>query len=301
MYNQITANKRKSFFLIVIFVIVVIALGWFFGNLLGYSYWGLVIALIISWIMVLFSYYKGDKVALSTANAKEIKKNDNPYVYRLIENLSITAGIPMPKTYIIPDNALNAFATGRDPEHASIALTQGIIDNLDKPELEAVIAHELSHIKNYDIRIMTLVIVLVGTLALLANFFIRSQFWGFGRRRSNDNNGGGLGIILLIVGIILAILSPIIAKLIQLAISRKREFLADASGALLTRYPQGLASALEKISQYKQPLKHANSATAHLYIANPFNGAKKFMSKMFSTHPPITERIIALRKMERNL
>jgi len=300
MYNQITSNKRKSVVLIIIFVAVVIALGWFFGNLLGYSYWGLVIALFISWTMVLFSYYKGDKVALTTANAKKIKRDDNPYVWRLIENLSITAGLPMPNIYIIPDNAFNAFATGRDPQHSSIALTQGIIDHLDKTELEAVIAHELSHIQNYDIRIMTLVIVLVGTLALLANFFIRSQFWGFGRRRSNDDNGG-LGIILMIIGIVLAILSPIIAKLIQLAISRKREFLADASGALLTRYPKGLANALEKISQQSQPLKHANNATAHLYIANPFKGSKKFMSKMFSTHPPIAERITALRKMERNM
>lgn len=299
MYSQIDSNKRKSILLIIFFIIVVVALGWFFGELLGYGYNGLIIALFISWAMALFSYYKGDKVALLTAKAREIKMEDNPYVWRLIENLCITAGIPMPKVYIIPDSGLNAFATGRDPEHASVALTAGIIQALEKSELEGVIAHELSHIKNYDIRIMTLVIILVGTIALLADFFMRSQFFGIGGRK-RDNDNGGLGMILLVVGIILAILTPLIAQLIQLSISRKREFLADASGALLTRYPQGLENALLKISQSPQ-LKNANNATAHLYIANPFSGSKKFMAKMFSTHPPIEERIAALKKMESNL
>lgn len=299
MYSQIDSNKRKSFFLIAIFIIVVVALGWFFGELIGgYGYKGLIIALLISWLMVLFSYYRGDKVALWSAGAKEIQKNDNPFVWRLIENLCITAGLPMPRVYIIPDAALNAFATGRDPKHASIALTAGIIDALEKPELEGVIAHELSHVKNYDIRIMTIVIVLAGTLALLADFFLRSQFWGFGRRRDRDD--GGLGVILLIAGIILAILAPIAANLIQLAISRKREFLADASGALLTRYPQGLANALAKISTHSN-IRRASGATAHLYIANPFAGSGKFLGKLFSTHPPIEERIAALQGMEKNI
>lgn len=298
MYNQIDSNKRKSVLLIIFFIIVVVALGWFFGELLGYGYNGLIIAFFISWAMAIFSYYKGDKVALLTAKAREIKMEDNPYVWRLIENLCITSGLPMPKVYIIPDTGLNAFATGRDPKHASIALTAGIVDSLEKPELEGVIAHELSHIKNYDIRVMTLVIILVGTIALLADFFLRSQFWGIGGRRDKDD--GGLGIILIVIGIVLAILTPLIAQLIQLAISRKREFLADASGSLLTRYPQGLESALEKISQASQ-LKYANNATAHLYIANPFSGTKKIMAKMFSTHPPIEERIAALKKMESNL
>ncbi|MFH1030713.1 MAG: zinc metalloprotease HtpX [bacterium] len=297
MYSQIDSNKRKTFLLIAIFIAVVIALGWFFGKLLGYGYQGLIIALLISWSMALFGYYKGDSVALWSAGAKEIEKNDNPYVWRLVENLSITAGIPMPHVYIIPDAALNAFATGRDPKHSSIAITAGIIDALEKSELEGVIAHELSHIQNYDIRLMTLVIVLAGTLALLADFFIRSQFWGFGRRRDRDD--GGLGGILLIVGIILAILAPLASQLIQLAISRKREFLADASGALLTRYPQGLASALKKISTHSN-ITRASTATAHLYIANPFSGSKKFLSNLFSTHPPIEERIEALQKMEKN-
>lgn len=298
MYSQIDSNKRKSFFLIAIFIVVVVLLGWFFGRLLGYGYWGLIIALIISWLMALFSYYRGDKVALWSAGAKEIEKNDNPYTWRLIENLCITAGLPMPRVYIIPDAALNAFATGRDPKHASIALTAGIVDALEKSELEGVIAHELSHVKNYDIRIMTIVIVLAGTLALLADFFLRSQFWGFGRRRDRDD--GGLGVILLIAGIILAILAPIAANLIQLAISRKREFLADASGALLTRYPQGLANALAKISTHSN-IRRASGATAHLYIANPFAGSGKFLGKLFSTHPPIEERIAALRGMEKNI
>lgn len=299
MYNQIDSNKRKSLILIILFILAVIAIGWLFGELLGYGYWGLIIALIISWAMALFSYYRGDKVALWTARAQEIHQEENPYVWRLIENLCITAGLPMPRVYIIPDGALNAFATGRDPKHASIALTAGIIEALEKPELEGVIAHELSHIQNYDIRLMTIVIILAGTMALLADFFLRSQFWGFGRKKSNDNDNG-LGIILLVIGIILAILAPIAAQIIQLAISRKREFLADASGALLTRYPQGLASALEKISS-STPLKGASNATAHLYISNPFSGTKKFMAKLFSTHPPIEERIEALRKMEKNL
>ncbi|MFH0854190.1 MAG: M48 family metallopeptidase [bacterium] len=298
MYAQINSNKKKSFFLIAIFIAVVIGLGWFFGELMGYGYEGLIIALLISWAMALFGYYKGDKVALWSAGAKELEKNTNLYVWRIVENLSITAGLPMPKIFIIPDSALNAFATGRDPKNASLALTTGIIEALEKPELEGVIAHELSHIKNYDIRLMTLVIVLAGTLALLADFFLRSQFWGFGRRRDKDD--GGLGAILLIAGIILAILAPLASQLIQLAISRKREFLADASGALLTRYPEGLASALEKISAHSN-INRASAATAHLYIANPFSGNKKFLNKLFSTHPPIEERISALQKMGKNL
>ena len=289
MYSQITANKRKSAFLIAIFFVLVIFVGYAFGQYTGYGYNGLIIAVIISLAMTLVSYFSGDKIALATSGAKgPIKKNDNPYVYRMVENLSITAGLPMPKVYIIPSLSMNAFATGRDPEHASIALTQGIIDNLENEELEGVIAHEFSHIKNYDIRIMMLVIVLIGVVTLLADWAIR--FGMFGGRRDNNNGGN----VLAIVGIILAILSPLFAKLIQLAISRKREFLADADAALLTRYPEGLAKALEKISQ-QSTLPNANRATAHLFIANPFN--KKSLSKLFSTHPPIEERIKALRTM----
>jgi len=295
MHNQIDSNKRKTLILILIFVAFVLGIGYFL-----YYYYNslefLIIAVIISLIMTLTSYYSGDKVALLTAGAKgPIKKSDNPYVYRMVENLCITAGLPMPKIYIIPEKAPNAFATGRDPKHASIALTQGLIDQLENEELEGVIAHELSHIKNYDIRLMTVVVVLVGIVALLGNWFLRFRFTG-GRRGSRS--GGQFQGIILIVGLIFVMLSPLIAELIQLAISRKREFLADASGALLTRYPEGLARALEKISAYKAPLQHANNATAHLYIANPFGErAKKGLAKLFSTHPPIEERVRVLRSM----
>lgn len=293
MYDQITSNKRKTVFLIFLFVALILFLGWFFGQLYEIGYYGFAAAILISVGMSLISYYGGDKVALWTAGAKPIEKKDNPYIYRLVENLSITAGLQTPKIYLIPEPAPNAFATGRDPEHASIALTTGIVEKLENEELEGVIAHELSHIKNYDIRLMTIVIILVGIVALLADWLIRFQF--FGGRRSNRS--GQLGGILMLAGIILAILSPFIAKIIQLAISRKREFLADADGILLTRYPEGLARALEKISQYKEPLRHANNATAHLYISSPFGATKKGLARMFSTHPPIEERIKKLRSM----
>ncbi len=289
MYSQIDSNKRKSILLITVFTILVIFLGYVIGQATGYGYNGLIVAVVVSLLMTLTSYYKGDSIALKTAGAiGPISQEQNPYVYRMVENLAITAGVPLPKVYIINDQALNAFATGRDPEHASIALTTGIIQALENEELEGVIAHELSHIKNYDIRIMMLVIVLVGVVTLIADWFLRFNFF----RGSNNRQNGAA--IFVIVGLILAILSPLFAELIKLAISRKREFLADASGSLLTRYPEGLARALEKISQ--QPdIKRANKATAHLYIANPFS--KKNLSKLFSTHPPIEERIATLRKM----
>ena len=292
MYNQIDSNKRKTVILIVIFVAFILFLGWLFGYLYEFGYAGLIVAVVISLFMVSTSYYKGDKVALWTAGAKEIQKDANPYLYRMVENLCITAGLPLPKVHIIPDQAINAFATGRDPEHASIAVTEGAIQKLENEELEGVIAHELSHIKNYDIRLMTIVIVLVGIIAIFANIMLRANLYG--GRRSSNNRGGGL---LAIIGLVLIILSPIIAHLIKLAISRKREFLADASASLLTRYPEGLARALEKIKAENLPVKKASNATAHLYIANPFQGSKKFLAKAFSTHPPVEERVAALRKM----
>ncbi len=293
MYQQIDSNKRKTVILIMIFIVFVLFLGWLYGQLTDTGYFGLVIAIIISLIMGLFSYYGGDKLALATAGAKPITKQDNPYVYRLVENLCITAGLSLPKIYIINDPDINAFATGRDPQHASIAVTSGAIDKLENEELEGVLAHELSHIKNYDIRLMMVVIVLVGIIALLADLLMRNFLWGKGDREKNQ-----FSAILLVVGIVLAILSPLIAQIIQLAVSRKREYLADADGALLTRYPQGLANALEKIAlTNKLPLKRANNATAHLYIANPFGQSKRFLSNLFSTHPPIEERIAKLRQM----
>jgi heat shock protein HtpX len=231
---------------------------------------------------------------LVSTGAVEIKKEDNPYVYRMVENLCITAGVPTPKVYIINSPALNAFATGRDPEHASIALTTGIIQALENEELEGVIAHELSHIKNFDIRLMTIVVVLVGSIAIISNWFFRANFF-MGGRKSNDKEGGQFGAIIMIVGLVLMILSPIIAELIKLAISRKREYLADASGSLLTRYPEGLARALEKISKSNTPLQTASAATAHLFISNPLKG--KSLTSLFSTHPPIEDRINKLRGM----
>jgi heat shock protein HtpX len=295
MYQQIDSNKRKTVILITIFIVFVLLIGWLYGEITQTGYAGLTIAIIISLVMTTFSYFAGDKVALATAGAKPIIKEENPYVYRLVENLCITAGLPLPKIYIINDPNINAFATGRAPQHASIALTTGAIDKLENEELEGVIAHELSHVKNYDIRLMMVIIVLVGIIALISDWLMRDFFW---RRSDNRERNGQIGIILLIAGIILAILSPLIAQLIQLAISRKREYLADADGSLLTRYPQGLANALEKISQEnKEPLQRANNATAHLYIANPFGQTKKFLSNLFSTHPPIEERIAKLRQM----
>jgi heat shock protein HtpX len=295
MYNQIDSNKRKTLLLVAIFIAFIVAIGYFVGVYMGYGYGYLIGAITLSLVMSLTSYYKGDKIALASTGAKAIEKVDNPYVYRMVENLCITAGMPMPKVHIIDSPAMNAFATGRDPEHASIALTTGIISALENEELEGVIAHELSHIKNYDIRLMTIVVVLVGTIALLSNWFFRARLFGMGGKRDSNKGGGQLGTIIMIVGIVLLILSPIIAELIKLAISRKREYLADASGSLLTRYPEGLARALEKISQSNQPLATASTATAHLFISNPLKG--KGMSKLFSTHPPIEERVAKLRGM----
>jgi heat shock protein HtpX len=252
----------------------------------------LYIAVIFSTLMSVGSYWYSDKLVLSMSKARLVEFEDNKELYRLVENLCITAGLPLPKIYIIDDSAPNAFATGRDPQHAVIAVTSGILQKLDRSELEGVIAHELSHIGNRDILLATVVVVLVGVVALLADYFKHMLFWGGGR--DNDNKGGNLYIMIL--AILLSILAPLFAMLIQLAISRKREFLADADGALLTRYPEGLASALEKISSDQEPLEVANRATAHLYIASPFKGNK--VSKLFMTHPPIEERVAVLRGMD---
>ncbi|HLC99496.1 MAG TPA: M48 family metallopeptidase [Patescibacteria group bacterium] len=297
MYNQIALNKRRTILLIAIFVAVIVGIGYAISFVSGGNptAW-LAGALVFSLISALAGYYQGDKMALWSAGAVPIQKQDNPYIYRIVENLCITAGMPVPKIYLIPDSAPNAFATGRDPQHASIAFTTGIIEQLENEELEGVAAHELSHVKNYDIRVMTIVVVLAGTIALLANWFMHMQFLG-GRGNDRDRGGGALGAILMIVGLIFIILSPIIAQLIQLAVSRRREFLADASGALLTRYPAGLASALKKISSYQRPMQSASNATAHLYITNPFGASGKRMAKLFSTHPPVEERVKALGEM----
>lgn len=290
MYSQIDSNKRKTYLLIFIFIAVITGIGWFLNYFQGFGYQSIIIALLISVVMTLISYYHGDKVALRSVSAKQIKKEENPYVYRLIENLCLTAGLPTPRVYIIESPALNAFATGRDPKHSSIALTTGVISAMENEELEGVIAHELSHIKNLDIRVMTIVVVLVGIIAIISDLFMRTHLFS-GRRRGGGSGGG----ILMIAGILLILLSPIISELIKLAISRKREFLADASGSLLTRYPEGLAKALEKISASHETLRGASAATAHLFISNPLQG--KTFSHFFSTHPPAAERIKRLREM----
>ncbi len=294
MYNQITSNKRKTALLIIIFIAVIFGLAWGLASYYGEEYYVFFpIAIIISVIMTLVSYFSGDKVALKMSGAQgPITQEQNAYVYRMVENLCITAGLPMPKVYLIDSPAINAFACGRNPKHASIALTRGAIDKLANEELEGVIAHELSHIKNYDILIMTIAIILVGIITIVTDIFFRSQLYGRGSRRSSNNRGGN---VLMILGLVLIILSPIIAQLIKLAISRKREFLADASGSLLTRYPEGLARALEKIGHDTDQLDKVSEATAHLFIANPLKG--KVLSKLFSTHPPIEERVKILRQM----
>lgn len=297
MYDLIAANKRKSWILIIVFVMVIVLLGYVWGAYSGDSFGALTIAGVIAIIMALTSYYSGDKIALSLAGAVPIaNREQNSYVWNLVENLCIAKGMPMPKVYLIPEAAINAFATGRDPEHSSIAITEGAIAKLANEELEGVIAHELSHVANYDIRFATIVIVLLGTLSILSDIFLRSTHFIGGGRRS-DSRGGNAAGALLIIGLVLALLSPLIGKIIQLAVSRQREFLADASGALLTRYPEGLARALEKIQLDGQPMSRASEATAHLYLSSPFGNKPTFLGKLFMTHPPLVERVAALRKM----
>jgi len=261
----------------------------------------LYIAVIFSTLASFASYWWSDKMVLAMSSAKPLSHDDNKNIYHLVENLCITAGLPIPKIYIIDDTAPNAFATGRNPEHAVVALTTGIIQKLEKTELEGVIAHELSHIGNRDILISTIATVLVGFVVLLADWFRRWTFWGGGRSRSNDNKGGGqLQVIMIIIALVFSILAPIFAYMLQFAVSRKREFLADSDGALLTRYPEGLARALEKISADQEPLEVANRATAHLYIVTPFKEKNKigFFTKLMMTHPPVEDRIAALRGMQ---
>lgn len=294
-YDFIAANKRHSILLVVIFFGVIVLVSLAFSRLLEVGPAGVVFAVLIAIVMSLVGYYSGDRIALLTARAQgPLQKSDQTYLYTMVENLCITQGLPLPALYLIPDQQINAFATGRDPQHASLAVTVGAVERLENEELEGVLAHELSHIKNYDVRFMTLVIVMVGILTLLSDFL----WWDSGRRRGNDREGGQLRAVLMLAGLVLMVLAPILGQLIQLAVSRKREFLADASAALTTRYPEGLARALEKIAATaNQPLIGANNATAHLYISNPFGSKVTGVAKLFSTHPPITERIAALRAM----
>jgi len=296
MYEQIARNKWKSFFLIIFFLCLIFALSWVFGELTGLGPHGLVIAVIIAIAVTFGSYYASDKIVLAISRAKPVKKEDYPYLYNVVEGLTIAAGLPKLRCYIIDDTAPNAFASGRNPKNSVIVVTKGLLEKLNRAELEGVIAHEMSHIKNYDILVQTLAVVMVGIVALLSDWILRSLFWGRGRRRS-DSKGRGGAEIFIVVGLVLAVLSPMIAQLLRLAISRKREFLADANGAFLTRYPPGLASALKKLAADREPLEAANKATAHLYIVNPLKDFKGKVNKLFSTHPPVEERIAALEKM----
>lgn len=294
LYTQADSNTQKTWFLITFFLLFIIALGYLFGYLLD-SEGILFVAVIFSVSTSFVSYWYSDKIVLSMARAVLIKHDENKELYHIVENLCITAGLPVPKMYIIEEQQPNAFATGRDAKHAVVAVTRGLLQKLDKKELEGVLAHELSHIGNKDMLLSTVVVILAGIVAMVSNMFMRVSFYG---GRDNDNKEGGM--LLMLLGIVAAILAPIAATLIQLAVSRKREFLADADGALLTRYPEGLASALEKISNDNTQMKTANTATSHLYISSPFKGkqSQNWITKLFMTHPPVQERIRILRDMK---
>lgn len=295
LYTHAESNIQKTWIYLTGFFLLVIGLGWVMSQALG-SPGILVIAVVLSIVMSVGSYWYSDKLVLSMNNAKLLEKKDNPELYRVVENLAITAGLPMPKLYLMQDAQPNAFATGRDANHAVVAVTTGLLERLERVELEGVLAHEMSHIGNKDMLLSTLVVVLVGIVTLMVDFFFRISFFGGGSR---DDRGGQGKAIFMVLAVALMIIAPLLAQLTKLAISRRREFLADASGALLTRYPEGLASALEKISSAPQQLKSANDAMAHLYIVNPFRGRAMMsgLHKLFLTHPPMEERIRALRGM----
>jgi len=301
--ERIARNRRNSLLLIAAFLAFVTV----FGYIIGFAWigdpvralFGLVLALIAGTISGLISYYAGDKMVLAASRAKEITHDDAPVLFNVVEEMTIAAGLPMPKVYIVDDTAPNAFATGRDPEHASVAVTKGLLEKLDRDELQGVIAHEMSHVANFDIRYSMLVGILVGTTVLISDFFLRGLWFGGGRGGGRRDGGGGqLQIIMIIIAVVLAILAPIFARLLQLSISRQREFLADATAVRLTRNPKGLADALQKISGDNEVLEVANRATAHLYIANPIKKFEKRSKGLFSTHPPIEERIQILRSIE---
>ena len=295
LYSQKDSNIRKTWLLITVFLVFIIGLGWAFS----YAYNApeiLYIAVGVSFLMNFVAYWQSDKIALAMSGARPVKREENLYLYRMVENLCIAAGLPAPRVYVIDSPQINAFATGRDPKHAAIAVTTGAIQKLQNEELEGVLAHELSHVGNRDILVATVVVVLVGMVSVLSDIFLRMSFWGGGRSRDNDRGGGA---VIMAIGLVAAILAPLAAMMIQLSVSRKREFLADASGALLTRYPAGLANALEKIRQDQMPLEKAHNATAHLFISSPFKGkeALNWFAKLFMTHPPLEERIKILRDM----
>lgn len=290
VYNHISKNKRETFFIIIVFVLVISLLSYLLGEIFdpGYGIGYIGIALIVSGVMGFISYYNSDKMILAISGAKKVLPEDNSYLHSLVDNMCIASGLPKPQIFMIQDTAMNAFATGRDPNHSVLCFTSGIVDSLEKRELEGVVAHELSHIQNFDTRLMSIVSILVGTITLLADWMTRGMFYGRGKK-------GGSSAVVLLIGLIFLILSPIIASLIKLAISRNREYLADSSAALMTRHPKGLADALKKLALDTEVLEAANGATAHLYISNPLRG--KTLAAVFNTHPPIEERIRRLESM----
>ena len=300
--ERIAVNRRNSLLLIAAFLAFVAV----FGYVIGWAWigdpvgaiFGLVLAFVVGTISGIATYYGGDRMVLAASRAKEITHDDAPVLFNVVEEMAIAAGLPMPKVYIIEDSAPNAFATGRDPEHASVAVTSGLLKKLNRDELQGVIAHEMSHVGNFDIRYAMLVGVLVGTTVLISDFFLRGLWFGGGRGGGGREGGGYAQLIMMVVAILLAILAPLFARLLQLSISRQREYLADASAVRLTRNPKGLADALQKIGGDREVLEAANRATAHLYIVNPVKGFEKRAKGLFSTHPPIDERIQILRSME---
>jgi len=297
VFDAVAANKTKSVFLVLLVVGVLVGVGYVFGRMTDLGYYAPLLALGFALLGVIGSYYYSDQIVLAMSHARPIEHADNPHLYNTVEGLAIAAQLPMPRVYVVDDPAPNAFATGRNPEHAALAVTAGLLQKLDNQEIEGVIGHEMSHIKDYDVLFMSLVAVLVGMIALLADWMLRYMWWGGSyRRRDSRDSGGGAGLFVLL-GLVLAILAPLVASLIQLAVSRRREYLADSEGAVLTRYPEGLASALEKIAADPEPLHSANKATAHMFIYNPLIEHGGWLNTLFSTHPPIEERVRRLRAM----
>jgi len=298
LWDEIETNKRKSLLLMFVCSLLLVGLGALIGQVFGRPISGVIFGFVIALFMSLIAFFNSDQIVLSASGAHEITHDDEPQLFNVVDEMRIASGLPMPKVYLIDDLSPNAFATGRDPEHASVAITRGLMTKLNREELQGVMAHEMSHVRNYDIRFAVILAVMVGSIALMSDFFLRfGLFAGFGgRRRSRSKGGGGAQAILLVLTILLAILAPIVAKLIELAASRRREYLADAGAVELTRNPLGLAKALEKISSDPDPLESANRATQHLYIVNPVKALDSGTS-LFSTHPPIQERIQRLRDM----
>ncbi|GBC87735.1 Protease HtpX [bacterium HR12] len=302
MYEQIAANRRRTAVLVLGAVVFLALVGYAIGRLMDAGPLGLVLALAVAGAMSLGSYYGGDRIVLASVRAREVSPEEEPRLHNIVEGLAIAAGVPKPRVYVVPERAPNAFATGRDPEHASIAVTRGLLDTMNRVELEGVIAHEMAHIVDRDILVGTVVATLVGAAVLLSEFFLRTWWWGgVGRRRGDERGGGPVELVLFAIGLVMLVLAPIVAQIIRLAVSRNREFLADAQGALLTRYPPGLASALRKIAAASGiPMRSANNATAHLWLAQPsrVEGERMgLLERLFQTHPPIEERIRRLEEM----